>query len=153
MADRDDQGSKNEFFGDSKEDRSAAYRAWRRHLGDGMYVLDVDQVEWRHIDGQMVPVATIELTRRDDPGIVDDVYLETIVDRYKEEFQGFHSIYIAMKLAVFAYLVVYREDLSMYWIYNMSLDKGWRMKTQEEYEEWIRNLSPPAAENMLKLVP
>lgn len=152
MADRDDEGKKTRFFGGTT-DRASAYRSWRYTLGGGMYVLDVDQVEWRQIDGVVLPVAVIELTRRDDPEPMDDVYLETILERYDDEFQGYHSVYIAQKLAVFAYIVVFREDLSEAWVYNLSLAKGWRNMGWTAYEDWIKNLRPPKAENILRLMP
>lgn len=159
MADRDEQGSKNEHFEGSKEDRSAGYREWRRHLGGGTYVLDVDQVEWRKVEVEiqkgyrhtyLLPVATIELTRRDKPPWADDTwpipttYLQTILDRFNEEdFQGRHSRYVADRLGVYAYLVVFHDDLTCFWVYNLTLDKGWKEFSLEGYEQWIRNLKSP----------
>ncbi|GAF91577.1 unnamed protein product, partial [marine sediment metagenome] len=60
-------GSKAQQRGEKdKEDRSLIYRLWHRDIGPQYYVEDVDQVEWRRgKDGELHPVAVIELTRHD----------------------------------------------------------------------------------------
>ena len=48
-----------------REDRALIYTDWRRTIDVGTYCQDIDQVEYRIIDGEIVPVLMLELTRYD----------------------------------------------------------------------------------------
>ena len=144
---RDAQGHKAALNGDHsfKEDRAAAYRLWRYSLGNGAWVLDVDQVEWRRDDvGEPYPAATIELTRVDGsyPVPSGGRYLQKILDRFTErDFQAAHSRHVAHCLGVHCFIVAFRWDLSEFWVYNLSEPRGrWWHLTQQRYTEWLRGL-------------
>lgn len=139
-------------FGDPKgkqrkdrEDRMAAYREWRHDLGDGMFCADVDQVEWRVKAGQLVPVATIELSRLDGEMLYPEKYLEaTLRKRWprtgERSFQRQHSEYVARRLGVPCFFVIVKWDLTTFWIYNLTNDEGWWTVDQEDYIKWLRSL-------------
>lgn len=61
-SDREPGTKKDQLPGDD-EDKAAEYVAWHRKQGPHLLAMDMDQVEYRIIDGESVPVAFIELTR------------------------------------------------------------------------------------------
>ena len=58
-----------------------AYRHWRQNLGRPLLVQDIDQVEYRCIDNQVVPVALLELTKVDWDNAIRPGYFTAIRDR------------------------------------------------------------------------
>lgn len=134
-----------------REDRCAGYRDWRLGFGDGCYVADVDQVEWRIRGGVLVPVATLELTRLDGEMLHPKAYLAgTLRRRFPPEgsseankghgFQTHHAVNVAKKLGVPCFVVIFKWDLTHFWVYNLSDRRGWWEMDKERYERWIRML-------------
>ncbi len=133
------QGTKGKQRKD-REDRAAGYREWRQAFGGGCYVEDVDQVEWRKgVSGELCPVATLELTRLDGNRNPPATYLQNILARFGErDFQATHSRHVAGALGVSCFVVLFRWDLSEFWIYNLSEKRGWWHLTQDRYMRWLR---------------
>jgi hypothetical protein len=122
---------------DDREDRTIAYRIWRRGVEGSPYTSDVDQVEWIFVDGRVVPVAVLELTRIDHERI-GPAYLQAILDRYDRQGQGMFARHVGRALQCNAYIVAYRYDLSTYHLYNLTQNRGWVTMTQEEYSIWLQ---------------
>lgn len=143
-------GTKDKQRSDN-EDRCADYRKWRWTFGDGNYVSDIDHIEWRVIEGEMVPVAIFELSRVDSDSDVPQTYLEAIIDRYtKRDAQSKFIKQVAASLEVYAYIVVFRADLEKFWVYNLSLSCGWYAMNKTAYEKWIRGFKDKKVEKLSK---
>jgi hypothetical protein len=124
------------------EDRTIEYRAWRHTLGNGLYAADIDQVEWRVRDGVPVPVAVLELSRVDGNVRVPPAYLEAVVDRMtRRDGQASAVTHFASLLGVKAWVVLFRWDLTEYWVYNLSTprDRWWHL-APDKYRDWLVSL-------------
>ena len=142
------------------EDRSLIYRDWRRETGktekSGVrrktpYVTDLDQVEFIFVDNKPVPVAILEITRYD----FDEYdghnsswakYRSAILDRYFiRDSQGKFIQTIATILNCEAWIVLFRNDLESFWLFDlMHRDALWVKKNSDEYKEWLANLRTKA---------
>ena len=128
-----------------KEDRAIVYRDWHREL-KGLYMFDLDSVEWRYKNGVGVPVAIIELTRVDHerngrPIVVSKRYLDAILERFLErDTQGKFIMHMASCVNVPAYLTLFREDCSQFWVYNITEAIYWVKYTPEEYKDFLGGL-------------
>lgn len=120
-------------------DRCAAYKAWRWKWGAGLYVNDLDQVEWRMIDGHIIPVVVLELTRLDgDRHPLPMGYLQAIVERFtKRDAQGSTVVALAHRLGVDAVLTLFRHDLSEFWLFNLSAPTQWFHLDRDRYRAWL----------------
>jgi len=126
---------------EDREDRILEYKQWRWHLGHGCYVADVDAVEWRMKDDQLIPAAVFEMTRVDGNAEVPPSYLRAIIKRMEErDLQGKLAKKVAEKLGVKAWIVAFRHDLTDFWIYNLTDSRGWWPMTQEEYASWLKRM-------------
>lgn len=126
------------------EDRCAAYRRFRAMMNYGA-VTDFDQIEWRS-DGQgyLVPVALFELTRVDGNVPVSQNYLDKILDRIlKRDQQGELAKRAASGLDMKAWIVAFRHDLSEFWVYNLSYERGWFHGDAKWFRGFIESLQCP----------
>ena len=124
-----------------QEDRLSDYRRWRWRLGAGCFVSDIDQVEWRLVEGQIAPAMVLEMTRLDGDAVPSPSYLQAIIDRFtKRDGQGLAVCEIARRLGVDAVIVLFRHDLTEVWLYNLSTSIGWHHGSFPTYEKWIREL-------------
>lgn len=122
------------------EDRLRPYRDWRWRLG-GAYVADLDQVEYAIVDGEVVPVAVLEMTRVDGDRLPPPSYFESIRSRIMvRDAQGRVAVALAARLGVRAYVVAFRWDCSEFWVCGLTDDTGWKRATPAAYERWIRRL-------------
>src|SRR5262245_1147423 len=131
------------------EDRALPYRNYRRTFaercattGSGLHVNDIDQLEWRMIDGRPVPVAVFELTCLDRTvTVVRPQYLAAILDRMQlRDPQAALACEVARRCGVEAWVIAWRIDCSEFWIFNLSINAGWWHLTAPEYRRWIVNL-------------
>jgi len=123
------------------EDRAAPFRDWRRSLGRPYYVCDIDQVEWRMIDGRPVPVAVMELTRVDGNVAIPATYLEAILTRFtKRDGQGAATKAFAELMGVKAWIVLFRWDMSELWLYNLTDGRGWWRRDKRVVGKWIEGM-------------
>jgi len=126
------------------EDRAQAYRDWRWEQGFGG-ATDVDLVEWDMKCDPPRPLGIFELTRQDilpnQPNLPPDTYLQKIVDRFGEQKQGQVARLIAAALGVKVWIVVFREKMDLFWVYNWSDNRGWwKMMSTETYRHWLTRL-------------
>ena len=123
------------------EDRAASYRAWRWTLGGGCYVSDIDHVEYRIVGDEIKPVALLELTRVDGDRLIPNKYLSSILDRFKKrDAQKKLITFAATELKCKAWVVLFRHDLSEFWLYNLSNERGWyKNLDKSQYKTWIKN--------------
>tara|TARA_R100000808_G_C2153477_1_gene163700 strand:+ start:1686 stop:2138 length:453 start_codon:yes stop_codon:yes gene_type:complete len=124
------------------EDRTTLYRDIRwKQAWNSRCVQDLDQIEYSVVDGQIVYVAIIELTRRDNHPTIKNPpprYFDAILERYDSDMQGRLAVETAKKLGVDAYIVVFDEDVERLWVYNFSKRKGFtREFSKKEYFEWL----------------
>tara|TARA_Y100000593_G_scaffold31767_3_gene62484 strand:- start:15950 stop:16426 length:477 start_codon:yes stop_codon:yes gene_type:complete len=124
-----------------REDRTLGYRSWRLEQARGLYTTDVDQVEWRAIGGKLVPVAILELTRVDGDRRPVQKYFDAIIDRFTNRDSQKQTItYVADKLNVNAFIVAYLQNLSQFYVYNLSEGDGWKFYSKSEYKTWLSSL-------------
>lgn len=150
MTDWKSQDSKKKIAGtnakarqrDDKEDRTIAYRDWRRTFPQGSpFTTDLDQIEVRKINGELRPVAVLELTRTDGDGPVGQKYLDAITDRFfYRDGQGELAVGLANRLGTKAAIVLFRYNLKDFWVYNLSDREGWFYMTAPQYQRWISKL-------------
>jgi hypothetical protein len=128
---------------DNNIDRTFAFRKWRRNIPDpAPYTTDVDMIEWVYVDDEPKAVAVLELTRIDyniKYPKVRPSYLAAIKERY-EKGQKKLACKVAEALGCCAYIVAFREDLTQFYVCNLTHDKGWRAMSEEGYEQWLRDL-------------
>ena len=126
------------------EDRAHEYRKWRRGFGRRLYVSDIDHLECRVIHGTMVPVAALELTRVDGNVKVPQSYLDAIYQRFtKRDGQGAIITRLAELLNIKAWVVLFRWDLTEFWVYNLTDERGWwKSLSPQKYKGWISSLHP-----------
>lgn len=123
------------------EDRSAEYKLWHRKLSRSCSALDVDFIEWRYRNGSMIPVALTEITRVDIDKEVSINYLESIVDRYNErDFQGKATRYLANKLGIPAFIILYKQGCTDFWIYDFTKNSWIGSLSQEDMGKFIECL-------------
>lgn len=121
--------------------RAKPYSEWHRTLDKSLLALDVDYIEWRFKDGNLYPVAVIEVTRTDKGKVVNNAYLNTIRERFEvRDLQGRAAVRVATALGVKAFIVLFREDCSEFWLYNLSDRKGWCYFTPLQMEEFLLKL-------------
>jgi hypothetical protein len=133
-------GHKGEFD-HSREDRLYDYRQWRRDFGRGCYVTDIDQLEWVLDDSKALPVAILELSRIDGDVPIPSSYRKACLERIRtRDSQERFSVQAASMLGAYAWFVLFRHDLSEFWVYNLSMDRGWWHLDQEGYRHWIEML-------------
>lgn len=147
-----------------REDRSLDYRMRRRELGktekNGRlrktpYTSDIDQVEYIFYKNEIYPVAILELTRYDfdeydKPAPSWAKYRSSIITRYfTRDSQGRFCQKMAELLQCGAYIVLFRNDLKSYWIFDMLDQRGiWEHKTPEEYSKWLADLKENKIEEL-----
>lgn len=104
----------------------------------------MDYVEYKIVDRKIVYVAVLELTLRETPEDLHNPpksYFNQVKRRYSTEAQGKFTKATAKRLGVDAYVVVFNEDATRFWVYNLSKDYGFRNElTREEYFSWLKKL-------------
>lgn len=124
------------------EDRLAFYRAWRFSWGGGAFVSDLDQIEWRVMDGKIRPVAVFEMTRLDGDMKPPQTYFDAIEKRFStRDGQGGAVLEFACRLGVPAAIVLFRHDLSEFWVYVLSNPTKWFHFAAPAYQLWVQGLS------------
>jgi len=122
------------------EDRTVDYTAWRRKWNRSSYVSDIDQVEWRVRDGQIIPVAVLELTRLDGDMMPRPAYFDAIINRFTKRDGQAKSITLFSKLlGVDAIIVLFHYNLENFWLYNLSTSSGWFHLKKEGYRKWLES--------------
>ena len=124
---------------EESEDRTADYRAWRWNIGSGCYVSDIDHIEYRISNGIIKPVALLELTRVDGDRPIPDTYLNAILNRFKKRDAQYNLItHAAKELDCKAWVVLFREDLNEFWLYNLTNNRGWyKNLAKDKYKRWL----------------
>ena len=141
---------------DDKEDRTIAYRDFRREVGkvikDGRkrntcYVSDLDQIEYIFVDNIPVPLAIFEITRYDfDESELAPhswaKYRTSILDRYfTRDAQGKFIVSIAENLDCAAYIVLFRYDTESFWVFDLlNNNHFWKHFNKDEYTQWLIDL-------------
>ena len=132
---RTDKGVKEQQRSDD-EDRTLEFRKWHRELEGYLATVDIDMIEWR--DGK--PAALLEITRVDGGIYVTGNYLASIINRFRTQLQGKAARVVAEALGCKAYIVLYRQGLTQFWLYNWTDDCGWEPLTQYEMARFLRKL-------------
>jgi hypothetical protein len=123
------------------EHRLRPYSDWHRTLDRALLMLDVDYIEWRIIGGELVAVGVMEVTRVDQGREVTQGYLDAILHRYNErDIQSRAARKVAEALDTKAYIVLFREDCSEFWVYNLSETRGWYHTSPVGMERWLTRL-------------
>lgn len=123
---------------EDREDRLSTYRSWRWNIPGKNYVCDADQIEYRITDGKIVPVALLELTRYDGDLDPTPNYLKAITNRFNlRDGQGNVARFLAGKLGCHAYIVLFRHNLNMFWLYDLTDNRGWWRMNLQSYQYWL----------------
>lgn len=128
------------------KDRAKEFQQWHRTLGRRLLASDVDLVEWRFIDGELVAVGVLEITLADcEPS---DQYLDAIIHRYeKKDVQGRTARRVADSLGCKAWIVCYTQGCKNFWVWNLTESKGWFRFDNKQMELFLegleRGLRPP----------
>ena len=120
----------------------SAYSDWRRQVGHGCYVNDVDWVEWRIGPAGMRLAAVIETSSyRSVPDHGDEVphYCACALARFQRDAQYEVTSLVASRLGVPAYFVLVRHDCDEFWLCRLR-DGAWRRMTQAQYRQWLMRL-------------
>ena len=119
-----------------REDRSLTYTDWRRTIGEGTYCQDIDQVEYRIIDDEIVPVLMLELTRYDYDTEPTEGYFAAILERFGKS-QRKSATSFATLLGGDCIIVLFKHDLAKFWIFNLTTNQGWYSLDKKGYEDWL----------------
>ncbi len=136
-------------------ERDLKYSRWHRTLPENCLAMDIDWVEWR--DDK--PKALIEVSKinPETVGPSEDPYKKTLYYVLRRTyFQRKCLLYIANKLNIPAFIVVYDDELKNFLVCKIDEDlnkKNWKYSkphdvdklklkfyTQEQYKEWLINL-------------
>lgn len=121
--------------------RIKPYSDWHRTLSKKLLMLDVDFIEWRYRNGELMAVGVMEVTRVDKGKEVNQQYLRAIRQRFEErDLQAHAARKVASVLGTKAYIVLFREDCSEFWLYNLTDAKGWYYLTPERMEKFLESL-------------
>ena len=125
-----------------EDDRVMEYRKWRMGLKVGK-VQDIDQLEYKIVDGQVIPLAILELTKVEGCVIYPERYLYKIEQTRVKQMMV--TTAIARYLNIPAYYVVFEDGVTLGTgrMWNLRLhdrENGWTLTTIERLEEWLRNL-------------
>jgi hypothetical protein len=126
---------------DDTSSRIKPYSDWHRTLDKRLYMADVDFIEWRYRNNELVAVGVMEVTRVDMGIEVNQGYLEKIVQRYeKRDLQGMVARKVAEGMKTKAYIVLFREDCSEFWVYNLTDRRGWGHCDPKKMEDFLLQL-------------
>lgn len=121
--------------------RAKPYSDWHRTLERRLLMTDVDFIEWRYRDGEIVAVGVMEVTRVDAGKRVTRGYLTAIIRRFEQrDFQAAVARKVADALDTKAYIVLFREDCSEFWVYNLTDREGWTYFKEAGMEQFLENL-------------
>ncbi len=123
------------------EYRIQQYSDWHRTLDKSLLMLDVDFIEWRLIEGKLTAVGVMEVTRVDNGKTVDDRYLQSIIDRYEQrDIQARATTQVAESLQTKAWIILFRESCTEFWVYNLTNKRGWWHLSPEKMENFLKQL-------------
>jgi hypothetical protein len=121
--------------------RIRPYSEWHRKLAGELCMLDVDFIEWRYRNGELVAVGVMEVTRVDNGRAVHAGYLQAIVRRFEErDMQARAARKVAAALGTKAYIVLFRQDCSEFWVYNLTDRRGWDYFDAAGMERFLKQL-------------
>lgn len=120
------------------EHRVKPYMDWRRTIKRGLYMLDVDDIEWRYRNGKQVAVGVLEMTRVDGDKPVGEGYFQAVLNRFlNRDMQGKTTKIIAEALGTHAYIVIFRYNCSEFFVYNLTLEGAWVTYNEKQFIEFL----------------
>ena len=126
---------------EDNEDRSIPFRQWNRRLG-GCPCADIDLVHWRKSNGVYRPVLVIEEQRYDYnpeyPNGPNPGYFLSV--RRNRALNDEWCIELHKLLGCPAVFILWREDLSELWSYNIVDYTDWTPRTFPEFAAMLRAL-------------
>jgi len=123
------------------ENRILPYYNWHRTLDRTLLMVDVDSIEWRIRNGEPIPVGVMEVTRVDNGKEVNPGYLQAIISRFEQrDFQAKAARKLAKMLNCKVHIVLFREDCTQFWVYNLSDKTGWTFYEPQEMERFLKSL-------------
>ena len=121
--------------------RIKPYSDWHRTLPSRLLMLDVDFIEWRYRNGELTPVGVMKVTRVDRGRTVDQHYTDAILQRFEQrDLQARAARKVAEALKTKAYIVLFRQDCSEFWVYNLTDHAGWAHYTPPQMAEFLQRL-------------
>jgi hypothetical protein len=125
---------------DPRQRAHARYREWHRTLGRSALAFDVDFVEVRARDGELLPVAIIETTSVRDAALLDDgEYVGQILKRLRSGGQMRVLRRLAHAVGARCYVVIYDWRLTAFGVWDE--DREFLSRFDEAgYREWLLSL-------------
>ncbi|MDX2273768.1 MAG: hypothetical protein NW237_17705 [Cyanobacteriota bacterium] len=121
--------------------RVKPYSDWHRTLDRKLLMIDVDFIEWRYREGELIPVGVMEVTRVDHDKLVTPAYLAAIIDRFESrDLQAKAARQVAAALGVNAFIVLFREDCREFWVYNLTDPSPWQHLLPDQMETFLKAL-------------
>lgn len=121
--------------------RIKPYSDWHRTLSKNLLMLDIDFIEWRFRNGRLVPVGVMEVTRVDIDKYVTINYLNSIINRFEQrDLQARVARTVANALNTKAYIILFREDCSEFWVYNLTDKTMWANYDPKQMEDFLQGL-------------
>lgn len=121
--------------------RIKPYSDWHRTLAPNLLMLDVDFIEWRYRNGELAPVGVMEVTRVDQGRTVDKYYTDAILQRFEQrDLQAQAARKVAAALKTKAYIVLFRQDCSEFWVYNLTDRAGWTHYSPQQMADFLQRL-------------
>ncbi len=121
--------------------RIKPYSDWHRTLDRSLLMVDIDFIEWRYRNGKLVAVGVMEVTRVDIGVNVTPGYLNAIIQRFENrDLQARIVRKVAAALATKAYIILFREDCSEFWFYNLTERRGWMHYNPQQMEVALKRL-------------
>lgn len=125
---------------EGRDDHHKDYVEWHKKLGGECYAQDVDQVEWRNIDGYFEPIAVLEITSVESDAPVPDSYRRNTLMRWNSRGDGQApmSIEVGRRLGCPVYLVLFRANTKEFWVCDLTHgDRHWSQMDASEYADFL----------------
>jgi hypothetical protein len=120
-------------------DRTLPYKDWIRDQNIDGFLMDIDSIKWKRVNGIPVPCAIMELTTTTEIE-VGTKYLDAITNRYfNYELQGVVIQQLLRLLNVPAFIVLFNESLDWLRVYSFETHK-WQRYTKEEWSIFLKQL-------------
>lgn len=144
-SDREPGTKKDQLPGDD-EDKAVEYVAWHRKQGPHLLAMDMDQMEYRIIDGESVPVAFIELTRISGAPNPPPSYFRKINIRAGIRDNQIAALRaVARRARLPMYYVAFMPDGSEFHVADL-LDESdpptWKRYSESAYVKFLNDLRP-----------
>jgi hypothetical protein len=120
---------------EAEKGRVSEYHHWRMDLRVGS-VQDIDQIEYTIIDGKVVPLALIELSKVEDHIIKPSRYLPTVDKNRRRQMQVAREL--AQQLGIPAFYFLYEDGFNRIFLKQLNQVNGGGTWLEPSLSDWQR---------------